>query len=295
MILLTRLPFINLYYEVLSLIATKFFDGGENILQATCTDISNWPQIQAGECMQLSLLGTLFQTYIPSLTSANLQQTYITSNTQPIDSMTTETESVESHMITNTRPIESVSSENISNTDNCSCDNVSLAKNETDEHYEATSSTLNEESRKYILDSYKQSKEVLLAQDTKPGSNSNCDSRSIEKLNPNPNEVNNDNTDNGDTDELHDIKYSDKAKNTQSGQLNTVEQTLQSQQAASQAPIVLSSVNEIDIFRGMCAVLPYTHLLWELVLTAEPIVVMSTSPSDCSHMVQALMRYLTST
>lgn len=291
MILLTRLPFINLYQEILSLIAPRYFDGGENVLQDACTDISNWPSIQAGECIQLSLLGTLFQTYIPSLTSANLQQTYITSNTLPIESLATQTEPIESDTITNTQPIQSVSSDKLSNADKCSCDDISLDKNETDEFDKAASSALDEESRKYILDSYKQSKGMLLAQDTETESNSHCDGRSIETLKLNANEVNNDNTDNGDTGESSDMQYSDKSKNTQSVQDANVRQSRQSQQSASQTPIVLSSVNEIDIFRSISAVLPYTHLLWELVLTAEPIVVMSTSPSDCSHMVQALMRY----
>lgn len=58
----------------------------------------------------------------------------------------------------------------------------------------------------------------------------------------------------------------------------------------TKTPIVLPSVHEIDIFRSLYSVISYTHLLWELVVTAEPIVVMATSPSDCSHMVQSLMR-----
>lgn len=53
---------------------------------------------------------------------------------------------------------------------------------------------------------------------------------------------------------------------------------------------ILSSVHEIDIFQSLLSVLSHIHLLWELVLTAEPIVVMGSSPTDCSAMVQSLMR-----
>lgn len=59
--------------------------------------------------------------------------------------------------------------------------------------------------------------------------------------------------------------------------------------AAAMPPQVLSSVHEIDIFRSLLGVLSHIHLLWELVLTAEPIVVIGTSPTDCSYMVQSLM------
>lgn len=55
-------------------------------------------------------------------------------------------------------------------------------------------------------------------------------------------------------------------------------------------PQVLSSISEIDLFTSFYSVLSHIHLLWELVLTAEPIVVMGDSPTSCSHMVQSLMR-----
>uniref|UniRef100_A0A2M4AG46 Putative heat shock 70 kDa protein 1b n=1 Tax=Anopheles triannulatus TaxID=58253 RepID=A0A2M4AG46_9DIPT len=51
---------------------------------------------------------------------------------------------------------------------------------------------------------------------------------------------------------------------------------------------VIASVHEIDIFRSLQLFLPHIHLLWELVLTGEPIIVTGTSPTDCAHMVQSL-------
>lgn len=36
--------------------------------------------------------------------------------------------------------------------------------------------------------------------------------------------------------------------------------------------------------------LPHLNLLWELVITAEPLVVMATSPTTAANMVQTLVR-----
>ena len=55
-------------------------------------------------------------------------------------------------------------------------------------------------------------------------------------------------------------------------------------------PTVLSSVHEVHMFHCFSPVISHVHLLWELVLTAEPIVVMAGSPTTCSEMVQALVR-----
>lgn len=54
-------------------------------------------------------------------------------------------------------------------------------------------------------------------------------------------------------------------------------------------PQVLTSLHDIDIFRSLSSVITHIHILWELVLIAEPILVMGTSPADCSHMVQSLV------
>ncbi|KAJ9584820.1 hypothetical protein L9F63_020841 [Diploptera punctata] len=58
-------------------------------------------------------------------------------------------------------------------------------------------------------------------------------------------------------------------------------------------PTVLSSVHEVNMFRCFAPVISHVHLLWELVLTAEPIVVMAGSPTTCSEMVQALVSMIT--
>lgn len=53
--------------------------------------------------------------------------------------------------------------------------------------------------------------------------------------------------------------------------------------------LILTSANEGDMFRSLASVVSYVHLLWELVLLSEPIVVMAGSPTGCSEMVQALI------
>lgn len=53
--------------------------------------------------------------------------------------------------------------------------------------------------------------------------------------------------------------------------------------------LIVSSAHESDMFRSLANVVSYIHLLWELVLLSEPIVVMASSPETCSEMVQALV------
>lgn len=53
--------------------------------------------------------------------------------------------------------------------------------------------------------------------------------------------------------------------------------------------LMLTSAYEGDMFRSLASVVSYVHLLWELVLLSEPIVVMAGSPTTCSEMVQALI------
>ncbi|KAG1699343.1 Protein DENND6B [Nymphon striatum] len=55
------------------------------------------------------------------------------------------------------------------------------------------------------------------------------------------------------------------------------------------APLIIPSVHDVDIFRSFHPVLSHIHLLWELVIIGEPIVVMASSPNVCSEMVQSLV------
>lgn len=323
-------------------IAPKYFAGGESVLHNACLDISNWPPLQGGECIQLPMLGTYFQTYIPSLTSANLQQSYAASvppstaavnqiedlsNVPNSNSNETFTPSLSGGDADRNAKItmgnsNDTSSERSEEYDDACVKNDNISQTDNAVRPQTTSTTTTTpsnsgsaggdgdnngdivQSREDILDSYKQSKEQLLAQKMKTQSDLPCDKNSSKSLTGanNANEYeNNDNNDgggddggddDGDLDDyLNGSCYSDSCTNTQSETSTNIERPLQiAQQSPAKTPIVLLSATEIDIFRSLYTVLSYTHLLWELVLTAEPIVVMATSPSDCSHMVQSLMR-----
>ena len=56
------------------------------------------------------------------------------------------------------------------------------------------------------------------------------------------------------------------------------------------ANTVLPTVDEVDLFSAFHPVLAHIQMLWELVLTAEPLVVMAASPTVCAQVVQALVR-----
>ena len=53
--------------------------------------------------------------------------------------------------------------------------------------------------------------------------------------------------------------------------------------------IGMGTYGDRDSFRLLFPILTQVHLLWELVLTAEPLVVMASTPGTCSEMVQALI------
>lgn len=52
-------------------------------------------------------------------------------------------------------------------------------------------------------------------------------------------------------------------------------------------------VQDVNLFELLQPVLSHLHMLWEIVLTAEPLVVMASSPTHCSAMVLALTRIIT--
>ncbi|KAG5673063.1 hypothetical protein PVAND_003138 [Polypedilum vanderplanki] len=61
-----------------------------------------------------------------------------------------------------------------------------------------------------------------------------------------------------------------------------------SSSSSSTIPISITSPNEIDIFGPIHTIIHHIQHIWELVLLAEPIVIIAPSPSDSSLMVQAL-------
>lgn len=53
-------------------------------------------------------------------------------------------------------------------------------------------------------------------------------------------------------------------------------------------PININSPNEIDIFGPVHTIIHHIQLMWELILIAEPILIIAPSPTDSSLLVQAL-------
>ena len=60
-ILLSKLPLVTLFNQAVSIIARKFFDGGEVSLEVACHDIDQWSLPMPGHSLELPLLGSLFQ------------------------------------------------------------------------------------------------------------------------------------------------------------------------------------------------------------------------------------------
>ncbi|GLV39377.1 uncharacterized protein CBL_13254 [Carabus blaptoides fortunei] len=144
-VILSHLPFNNLFTKISSLIAPEYFDNGKLSLEAACYNITRWPAPVPGQTLNLPLLGAVLQVYIPT------QSSYMSSSGQS------------------------------------------------------------------------------------------------------SNDVNHSNSNN----------Y-----------------------------FILSSVSDLNIFNILLPILSHIHVLWELVLTAEPLVIMSTSPTYCSEMVVALSRII---
>ena len=51
---------------------------------------------------------------------------------------------------------------------------------------------------------------------------------------------------------------------------------------------LLPAFETIDLFLCLLPVIEHAHALWELILTAEPLVVMASNPALCSSTVQYL-------
>lgn len=222
-VILTRLPFINFFYELAALIAPIYFDNGLPCLEAACDNIGQWPRLAAGKPLTLQLLGNVYQICIPS--NSNRSSSISESSPSPSPPPTTSTK-----MQTKS----STSSDTRNNNSNSDTDDNS--SNESDSH------------------------ETPEPPDNERDEDNNHKAPAVPAVPPPPTTT-----------------------RTTTGYLNIIQQQ-------RLHPNVLSSVHEIDIFNSLYSVMSHIHLLWELILTSEPIVVMAASPTDCSHMVQSLVR-----
>ncbi|XP_054163497.1 protein DENND6A-like [Oppia nitens] len=62
-----------------------------------------------------------------------------------------------------------------------------------------------------------------------------------------------------------------------------------SQQSLTPYPLVIPSVYELNIYKSLASIITHVQLLWELILTCEPITVMASTPDVCSETVQSLV------
>ena len=61
LVIVTRLPFVELFQRVSSLLAPEFFEKGSVCLEASAKEIDQWPSPIPGPTLHLPLMGTLFQ------------------------------------------------------------------------------------------------------------------------------------------------------------------------------------------------------------------------------------------
>ncbi|XP_012944866.1 protein DENND6B isoform X3 [Aplysia californica] len=65
-VLVTKLPFVALFNQIISIIAPEYFDNGEPSLEAACHDIDQWPIPVPGDTLNLPIMGTVLQVRVPS-------------------------------------------------------------------------------------------------------------------------------------------------------------------------------------------------------------------------------------
>ncbi|XP_062347474.1 protein DENND6B isoform X2 [Cinclus cinclus] len=66
LVLVSRLPYVNLFQYLLQLIAPEYFDKLEPCLEAVCNEIDQWPPPVPGQTLNLPVMGVVIQVRIPS-------------------------------------------------------------------------------------------------------------------------------------------------------------------------------------------------------------------------------------
>ncbi|NWI12999.1 DEN6B protein, partial [Crypturellus soui] len=66
LVLVSRLPYVNLFQALLQLIAPEYFDKLEPCLEAVCNEIDQWPPPVPGQTLNLPVMGVVIQVRIPS-------------------------------------------------------------------------------------------------------------------------------------------------------------------------------------------------------------------------------------
>ncbi|XP_061493918.1 protein DENND6B [Rhineura floridana] len=66
LVLVSRLPYVNLFQALLQLIAPEYFDKLDPCLEAVCSEIDQWPPPAPGQMLNLPVMGIVIQVRIPS-------------------------------------------------------------------------------------------------------------------------------------------------------------------------------------------------------------------------------------
>ncbi|XP_062839553.1 protein DENND6B isoform X2 [Anolis carolinensis] len=66
LVLVSRLPYVNLFQSLLQLVAPEYFDKLEPCLEAVCSEIDQWPPPVPGQTLNLPVMGVVIQVRIPS-------------------------------------------------------------------------------------------------------------------------------------------------------------------------------------------------------------------------------------
>ncbi|XP_062610729.1 protein DENND6A-like, partial [Saccostrea cucullata] len=83
-VLVSRLPFVALFNQLVSIIAPEYFDNGEPSLEAACHDVDQWPCPLGGDTVSLPIFGNVLQVRIPSRTDKLLDRVPVKTTASPV-------------------------------------------------------------------------------------------------------------------------------------------------------------------------------------------------------------------
>ncbi|XP_068611241.1 protein DENND6B [Brachionichthys hirsutus] len=66
LVLVSRLPYVQLFHSLLQIVAPEFFDKLEPFLETVCNEIDQWPPPVPGQTLSLPVMGVVLQIRIPS-------------------------------------------------------------------------------------------------------------------------------------------------------------------------------------------------------------------------------------
>ena len=87
LVLLSELPYVTLFKQVIEILGPLYFDHGESIFEAVNSCLKSWGSISSGRSMELPMLGTVITVTIPSIENAFRPQLLSDELTDILDSV----------------------------------------------------------------------------------------------------------------------------------------------------------------------------------------------------------------